>query len=105
MITVAVSVAAGGAQLIAAADANRRVRIIAFMLVADAAVSVKFQSAGNDLTGAMKLTTGVPLPGGPFIDAMGGTLPVLQTNPGEALNLNLSGAVQVSGFVSYEYIL
>src|SRR6266550_1046751 len=63
------------------------------------AVAAKFVSgASPDLTGAMSLTTGraVMIGKPPF--------GIIETAVGAALTLNLSGAVQTSGFVVYALV-
>jgi hypothetical protein len=92
----AISVTASGE--IVAAISGRKVRILSLVLIAAGAVTVKFQSATTDLEGAMSLITGVPV-----------TLPYnpvgwAQTASGEALNIVLGGAVQVSGFLTYQSV-
>jgi hypothetical protein len=91
-----VSTAASGVTPIVAANASNRIKVVSYCLIAAGAVNVKWQSAANDLTGAMPFAAnGGAAPTGSD-DA-----PLLQTNVNEALNLNLSAAVQVSGHISY----
>lgn len=99
MANAAVSTAASGAtQIVAAPGAGKRIRVLGFGLVAAGAVTAKWQSAANDLTGAMSLVTGTPLTGPA---TPGG---ILDCNANEALNISLGGAVQASGWVSYVVI-
>lgn len=97
-----VDTATSGANAIVTAAAGRRIRVVSYVLVAAGAVTAKWQSASTDLTGAMSLITGTPLPVAPFpLRHSGGYDGHLQTAPGEALNLTLGGAVQVSGHLTY----
>jgi hypothetical protein len=92
-----VAASASGVTNIAAAVASKRIRIIALQLVANAAVNVKWQShvTPTDITGLA------------YLGANGGyVLPHnsvgwFQTIAGEALDINLSGAVAVGGSLTY----
>jgi hypothetical protein len=93
----AVSAASSGNNTIVAAVAGKRIRVLSCFLVADDAVTAKFQSGagGTDLTGAASLAAngGYVLPfneGGWF-----------QTGINTLLNLSLGGAVGVRGAISY----
>lgn len=88
--------AAGATQLVAAQAAGVKIKVVSYVLVAGAAVTVKFQSAAVDLTGAMAFAAngGVSAVGQPSAH-------LLETAAATALNINLGGAVQVSGHISY----
>lgn len=93
-----ISLAASG-DLVALVS-GRRIRVIAYHLVAAGAVTVKFQSGGTtDLTGAMTCATGAAQ--SPAECRAGH----FQTAVGEKLNLVLSAAVQVSGHLTYQETL
>lgn len=85
----------GNNTIVAAQGAGVKIRVVGFMLVAAGAVTANFQSGagGTTLTGAMSLITGVSVPYGP------GPWGLFETAANAILNLNLSGAIQVSGFV------
>lgn len=91
-----VSVAASGINQLTPATANANTRVFGGLLSAAADVTISFYSGANLITGPMQILKGVPLVI-PFAPA-----PWLQTNSNEALNLNLSGAVQVGGSLLYE---
>lgn len=86
-----------GATEVVAAVTLKKIRVLSYVVVADAAVNVKFQShvTPTDKTGLM------------YCAAKGGVSsgfsPVghFETVAGEALDINLSGAVAVGGHVSY----
>lgn len=92
-----ISTSASGTSQVVAATANKKIRVLTGFLVAAAAVSVKFQSAitPTDLTGAMPFATngGLAIP---YSD-----LGQFETIAGEALSINLSGAVAVGGAITY----
>lgn len=103
MPTAKIDTASSGNTTIVAADnAGRRVVVTAFAFVCGGTVSVKFRSgASTDLTGAMPFVAN----GGMSSPSAGGDTAgysVLETAAGESLVINLSGAVQVSGWVSYD---
>ena len=93
--------ASGYTQLVAAVTA-KTVYVLGFLVVSDAAVTIKFTdydgSTNTDLTG--------PVP----VDAKGGfaaavtPLSVLQTGAGRALRINLSGTANVGGYVVYAQV-
>lgn len=87
---------------VVAAVAGRRIRVLAGLLVAAGSVTATWKSGSTGLTGAMSMVVGVPLPMAPS-NSMD-TVPHLQTAAGEALNLTLSGAVQVSGYLVYDLV-
>lgn len=94
----AISTASSGNTTVVAAVASRKIRVLSYRFQGDADVSVKFRdnTAGVDLTGAM--ATGAKGGGGGA-----GFSPVghFETASGNALSINLSGAVQVSGHLTY----
>lgn len=93
--SAAINTAGAGQDNLIAASAGKVVTVYAIVLVAAGAVTVKFQDAGTDLTGAMSLITGIPL----VLPYSG--QPWFQGSPGNAFNINLGGAVQVSGWLLY----
>lgn len=88
---------ASGATTIINAVASKKIRVLALQLVANAAVNVKWQSHATptDITGLAYLATngGLVLPFNP--------VGWFQTLTGEALDINLSGAVAVGGSITY----
>lgn len=94
----AVSVSAAGGNVLVAAIAGKKIRVVAAFLVASGGannVKLESQSGGTALTGVMNL-------------AANGQLPIpynpegwVETVAGEALSLNLSAATLVGGVVDY----
>ncbi len=91
-----IQVASSGANAIVAAVASRRIRVLQYLINAAGAVNAKWQSAANDKTGLHYM-------GAAGDGAAPGYCPVgmFETNVNEALNLNLSAAVAVGGWVIY----
>jgi hypothetical protein len=86
---------ASGDTAIVAAVLAKKIRVLSFTLVANAAVNVKLRRATTDITGLL------------YLAANGGVSVALnqlghcETGTNEALNINLSGAVAVGGFLTY----
>ncbi len=93
-----ISAASSGANTIIAADASNKIKVLSYVIVADAAVTVTFKSATTAISGAMSLAAngGVASP----VGTPGGGW-VMETAVNQALVLTLSSAVGVRGHVSY----
>lgn len=95
----AISAASSGDNSIVAAVASQKVTVLAYAFVASSAVTITWKSdvggSATALSGAMAIAanSGVSVPYSPT--------GYFQTASGKALNLNLSGAIQVSGYVVY----
>lgn len=89
--------ASGQTQLVAAPSGGLIIYVVSYAVVASAAVTVQFQSASNALTGAMALAAN----GGLVVTSADPKSPLFATQAAGALNLNLGGAVQVSGHLAY----
>jgi hypothetical protein len=81
---------------IVAAVSGKRITVCGYAVIGDGAVDAKFRSGTTDLTGPFGLAAN----GGVSYGGNQGS-PAFQTAKGAALNLNLSGAVQASGHVTY----
>lgn len=105
-ITVAIAASSSGANAIVAGETGFKYRVLAFVLSFGGTVNAKWQSGSTDLTGLFYGVAGV-VAGSPTLPQPK-TQPVptgqFTTAPDEALNLNLSGAVAVGGYVVYEKI-
>lgn len=98
MASVAIAASSSGNNEIVAAVAGKSVRVHGYVLVANGDVDAKFRSAdAADLTGAMPMGA----KGGGVAAPWAGEAGWFQTAAGEALNLNLSGAVAVRGHLVY----
>jgi hypothetical protein len=96
----AVNAASSGDNTLVAAVSGRKIKVLALVLAAASAVNVRLESGagGTALTGVMSLTTSdlkVVLP--PSVPGYHWC----ETAAGALLNLELSGAVQVSGCLIY----
>lgn len=90
-----ISDAASGSNEVVAAVTGKKIRVLAYTLITDDAVTATWRSAANAISGAMEFA------------ANGGASPAFcpvghfETVAGEALNINLSGAVGVRGHLTY----
>lgn len=84
-----------GDSTIVAAVTSKSIRVVALHFIAAGQVQVTWKSNSTALTGAQSFA------GNSGINLTGGGVPVLSTAAGEALVLNLSSAIQVSGRLSY----
>jgi hypothetical protein len=93
----AIAASSSGASTLVALVSSKKLRVLSVALVANAAVNVKFQShvTPTDITGLFYLAAngGFVLPFSPAGH--------FETVSGEALDINLSGAVAVGGVVTY----
>ena len=86
----------GNTQVVGAVS-GKRIRVIAYAVIANATVSIKFQSGTTDITGSMRVVEG-----GGIAHAYDGGL--FQTAVGQALNINLSSNATVGGYVVYREV-
>jgi hypothetical protein len=93
--------ATSGDNEVVAAVAGKKIRVLDVVLVASAAVNVRFESgaSGTALTGVMNLAAN----GGfaPGFNPVGH----FQTAASAALNLELSGAQSVDGWIVYQEVV
>ena len=86
----------GDTQIVPAVS-GKRIRVIAFAVIASATVNIRFRSGSTDITGAMRLVEG-----GGIAHAYDGGL--FQTAVNQPLNINLSTNATVGGYVVYREI-
>ncbi len=93
--TISVNASSSGDNALLSGVSGQSVKVIAMDVVAAAAVSAKLRSNTTDLHAALPLTANGNywLPESPSGEVY------FQTAAGEALNLNLSGAVAVTGWI------
>ena len=97
-----ITASASGNTEVVAAITGKKIKVIAYELIANGDTNVKFQSSTNDISGStlwyLATNSGVAKP-----VTMINNQPIvlLQTNSGEALNVNLSASQSVSGSVLY----
>lgn len=99
VLFASVDVAASGDNTIVAADATKKIKVLSYSLVCGGTVNVRWKSgAASNLSGAMPfvVNTGIS---SPVATPAGGHL--METAVNNALVLNLSAAIQVSGHLSY----
>lgn len=92
-----VSASTSGDTQVVAAVSGKKIRVVAFALVAAGTVNVKFKRSTTDITGSMRLVEA-----GGIAHAFAGGL--FETGVNQALVINLSASVQVGGYVVYEEV-
>jgi hypothetical protein len=99
----AISGATSGNNTLVAAVTGKKIRVLAYTLISDSNVDVRFEdgAGGTALTGQMEVGTSS--------DSGGLVVPYcpvghFETSAGTLLNLELSGAVQTSGHLTYEEV-
>jgi len=86
----------GNTQVVGAVS-GKRIRVIAYAVIASATVNIRFRSGSTDITGAMRLVEG-----GGIAHAYDGGL--FETAVGQALNINLSTNATVGGYIVYREV-
>lgn len=96
-----ISASSSGDNTLLAGISGMKIRVLGYVLVGAGAVNVFFQSgaAGDALTGAMPIAAA-----GGGVSATPSGLGQFETDEGELLNLNLSGAVAVTGHFTYQLV-
>lgn len=92
--------ASSGDNTLVAAKDGFRIRVLAYVMVAAGTVTTRFESGagGAALTGQMSWVANT--------GAAGAYSPIghFETEPSQLLNLELSGAVSVDGYLVYQYV-
>lgn len=97
ILYAAINTAASGDTTVATPTGTNRIKVLGVLLVCNAPVVVTFKSATTAVTGPMSFAAN-----GGFQDrAADPNIPLFRTSASAALVLNLSGAVQVSGYLTY----
>jgi hypothetical protein len=104
MLTVAINASAPGANEVLPAVAGSKYRVVAFVLTYAGTVAATWASGGDALTGALNGAAGSSCPSPALPPRPGGAAFHFETATGQALNMNLSGAVAVSGYAVYEKV-
>ena len=90
-----ISVSSNGDNSIVAAVTSKKIRVLSYVIVADAAVAAKFRSGTTDLMGPASLAANGGI-AAPFCPAGH-----FETAITTALNLNLASAIGVRGHLTY----
>lgn len=96
-----VAATSSGNTSVVAAVTGKRICVTRVMVVTKTALDLKFQSATTDITGAMGYAAGGGWRDGIARNADDADDCLFETAVGEALNINLSGAGTVGGYISY----
>ena len=88
----------GDNTLVAADTVGRRIKVLSYVFIAGGTVNVTFKSDSTALTGTMPMVVNAGIACPPSSPAQG---PYMATAANEALILNLSDAIAVTGHLSY----
>lgn len=89
-----VAAASSGDNAIVAAVTGAKIRVLSYVLSAAGTVNAKWRSATTDKSGLLYMVANTVVPAG-------SPAGLFETAAGEALNLNLSGAIAVGGHITY----
>jgi len=93
----AINFSSSGDNTLIAATAQKSIYVLSFFLIAGGTVTVTFQ----DGTAGTALTGGIPLVANTGVACAFNPVGWFTTSPGNLLDLNLNGNVQVSGVIEY----
>ena len=94
----AINAASSGNNEIVAAVSGKKIKVVSYLIVAAGTVTATWKSASTALSGAIPLVANSGAAAAPDGEYGGHWL---ETARGEALNLVLSGAIAVTGHISY----
>lgn len=105
MKTAAITSSASGDNTVVAAVTAKRIKVVGGVLSFSGSVNARWKSGSStDLSGLYYGATGTVVPLAALPALPGGVPGHVTTSTGEALVLNLSGAVAVGGHVVYEEV-
>ena len=96
-----IDLSTSGDATIVAAISNKKIKVITYLISSDADVKLIWKSGTTALTGPMACGAYSNIYNGNTDLMPAGLVGVLETNTGEALILNSSGAVGVGGHITY----
>lgn len=96
-----INASSSGSNTIVAAVTNKRIRVLSYVMIAAGDVTATWRSASTAISGGMALATNGGAAPAAGQSTAAGLVGQFQTEPGEALNLNLSAAIAVGGHLVY----
>lgn len=100
-----IDVSNAGANTVVTGVPTKKIRVLSYVIIAAGAVTAKWQSGTTDLSGAMPLAANGGAAPSISILAPGAMIGLFETAAGDSLVLNLGGAVNVSGHLTYIEVL
>lgn len=101
MKTAKIDATSAGDNVILAGVVGKRIRVLAYILAISNNSYIRWKSGTTPISGEMHMSGGSNMAIHMGDQWPGGGLPVLVTEPGEALVLNVGGAVTVGGHMTY----
>ena len=101
-----INATSAGSNTLVAGVPNKKIRLLAVTTLSDANVTLQFLSNATPISGPLPVLAsgGLATSIGQLGTGGQGVFGLMETEPGEALNLNLSGAANVGGFLTYYLI-
>jgi hypothetical protein len=101
-----INATASGSNTIVPAVANKKIRVLAFTALTDANVTIEWLSNATAISGPMPILAsgGMATSIGQLGTGGHGVFGLMETEAGQALNLDLSAAANVGGFLTYYLI-
>jgi hypothetical protein len=101
-----INATSAGSNTIVPAVANKKIRVLAFTALTDANVTIEVLSNTTAISGPLPLLAsgGMATSIGQLGTGGHGVFGLMETEAGQALNLNLSTAANVGGFLTYYLI-
>jgi len=101
-----INATSAGSNTVVPAVANKKIRVLAFTALTDANVTISFLSNTTPITGPMPVLAsgGMSTSIGQLGTGGHGVFGLMETEAGQALNLNLGTACNVGGMLTYYLI-
>lgn len=101
-----INATSAGSNTVVPAVPNKKIRVLAFTALTDANVTISFLSNATPITGPMPCLAsgGMATSIGQLGTGGHGVFGLMETEAGQALNLDLSGAATVGGMLTYYLI-
>jgi hypothetical protein len=104
MLTIKVQASTIGDTTVIPGVANKKIRVLAYLLTSSNQNMVKWKSGSTEISGELHMPTG-----GNLVIHMGdlwpsGGLPALECAIGESLVINLNSAQSIGGHITYYYV-
>jgi hypothetical protein len=106
MLYANVTVTASGDTIIIPAVAGKKVRLHEYVVITDADVIFTWKdTAGTSLSGPLPLASYGGISSAPGAGSYQTPFGLMETSPNAGLVINLSGAVNIGGHITYTYVV
>lgn len=101
MKTAIIAASSSGPNVVVTGTAGKRIRVLAYLLTSDNPNFVVWKSGTTDISGQLHMVQGGNIAVHLGESYPGGGLPVLQTNAGEDLVIDLDASQMIGGHLTY----